>query len=77
MTEKWTPMKALRKADKALETLMVPPFTADLSEHSALEFSNLMNANSRTLEEFLVLYGGYKAFLESKIAHIDSAKSAI
>ena len=24
MTEKWTPMKALRKADKALEDLMVP-----------------------------------------------------
>jgi len=77
MTEKWTPMKALRKADKALEALMVPPFTADLSEHPALEFSNLMNANSRTLEEFLVLYGGYKAFLESKLADIDAAKSAI
>ena len=77
MTEKWTPMKALRKADKALEDLMVPSFTADLSEHPTLEFSNLMNANSRTLEEFLVQYGGYKAFLESKLADIDAAKSAI
>ena len=77
MTEKWTPMKALRKADKALEYLMVPPFQADLSEHTSLEFSNLMNANSRTLEEFLVLYGSYKAYLESRLADVDSAKSAV
>lgn len=76
MTEKWTPMKALRKADKTLENLLVPPFVADLSEHPSLEFSNLMNANSRTLEEFLILYGGYKAFLENKLADVDSAKSA-
>jgi len=76
MTEKWTPMKALRKADKALEDLIVPSFTADLSEHTTLEFSNLMNANARTLEEFLVLYGGYKAYLESRLADVDSVKSA-
>ena len=36
-----------------------------------------MNANSRTLEEFLVLYGGYKAYLETKLADVDSAKSAV
>ena len=76
MTEKWTPMKALKKADKALEDLIVPSFTADLSEHTTLEFSNLMNANARTLEEFLVLYGGYKAYLESRLADVDSVKSA-
>ena len=77
MTEKWTPMKALRKADKALEALMVPPFTADLSEHPALEFSNLMNADAKTLEEFLTLYGGYKAYLESRVADIEAAKNAL
>ena len=47
MTEKWTPMKALRKADKALEDLMVPPFQADLSEHTSLEYSNLMNPEQK------------------------------
>ena len=58
MTEIWSPMKALGRADRVLEDLMVPAFHTDLSEHPTLEFSNLMNANSRNLEEFLVLYGG-------------------
>ena len=77
MTEKWSPMKALGKVNKSVAELMIPPFQADLSEHPTLEFSNLMNADPRALEEFLVLYGGYKAYLESQLADIDSAKSAL
>ena len=65
MVEKWTPMKALGKANRAIDELMVPPFKTDLSEQPNLEFSNLMNADAKTLEEFLTLYGGYKAYLES------------
>ena len=41
MVEKWTPMKAVGKANRALEDLMVPPFTTDLSEQPNPEFSNL------------------------------------
>ena len=77
MTQKWTPMKAFGKANKSIEELMVPTFQADLSEHPLLEFSNLMNADPRKLEEFLVLYGGYKAYLESQLADVDAAKSAV
>ena len=64
MVEKWTPMKALGKANRVIDELMVPPFKTDLSEQPNLEFSNLMNADAKTLEEFLTLYGGYKAYLE-------------
>lgn len=77
MTQKWTPMKALGKADRSVEDLMVPAFQTDLRENPNLEFSNLMNADARTLEEFLVLYGGYKAYLESQLADVDAAKSAL
>ena len=77
MTQKWTPMKALGKVNKSIEELMVPAFQADLSEHPTLEFSNLMNADPRKLEEFLVLYGGYKAYLESSVADIEAAKNAL
>ena len=77
MTQSWTPIKALGKVNRQVDELMVPPFHADLSEHPTLEFSNLMNADPRKLEEFLVLYGGYKAYLESQLADIDSAKSAV
>ena len=59
MVEKWTPMKALGKATRVIDELMVPPFKTDLSEQPNLDFANLMNADAKTLEEFLTLYGGY------------------
>ena len=77
MVEKWTPMKALGKANRVIDDLMVPPFKTDLSEQPNLEFSNLMNADAKTLEEFLTLYGGYKAYLESRVADIEAAKNAL
>ena len=77
MTQSWTPMKALGKVNRQVDELMVPAFQADLSEHPNLDFSNIMNADPRKLEEFLVLYGGYKAYLESQLADVDSAKSAL
>ena len=77
MVEKWTPMKALGKANRVIDELMVPPFKTDLSEQPNLEFSNLMNADAKTLEEFLTLYGGYKAYLESRVADIEAAKNAL
>ena len=77
MVEKWTPMKALGKANRAIDELMVPPFKTDLSEQPNLEFANLMNADSKTLEEFLTLYGGYKAYLESRVADIEATKNAL
>jgi len=77
MTEKWSPMKALGRADRILEDLIVPAFRTDLSEQHNLEFANLMNADSRTLEEFLVLYGGYKAYLEARVADVEASKNAL
>ena len=51
MVEKWTPMKALGKANRVIDELMVPPFKTDLSEQPNLEFSNLMNADAKTKEK--------------------------
>ena len=78
MEEKsWTPMKALGKANTTIDDLMVPKFKADLSEDPHLEFSNLMNADSRALEQFLILYGGYKAYLEATVADVEAARDAL
>ena len=73
----WTPMKALGRANRAIDELMVPKFTADLSEDPHLEFSNLMNADSRALEQFLILYGGYKAYLEAAVADVEAVRDAL
>jgi len=70
-------MKALGRANKTIEELMVPTFKVDLSEDPYLEFSNLMNADARALEQFLILYGGYKAYLEATVADVEAVRDAL
>ena len=74
---KWTPMKALGSASKYVDSLMVPTLEVNLDEREHLEFSDLMNATNKELEEFLVVYGGYKAYLESQMADAQAKKNAL
>jgi len=74
---KWTPIKALGKAQRHIEDLMVPSLGKDVIKEYGLEFSNLMNEDNRKLEEFLTAYGGYKAYLETQVAEVSSKKNAL
>ena len=74
---KWTPIKALGKAQRHIEELMVPALGKDVIKEYGLEFSNLMNEDNRKLEEFLTAYGGYKAYLETQVAEVSSKKNAL
>ncbi len=74
---KWTPMKALGKAERVIDELGVPNIKMSMEESEELEFSNLMNAENSKLENFLMFYGGYKAYLESQVADCDAKKSAL
>ena len=56
---KWTPMKALGRAQKEIEALNLPTFTVDLEERPELDFSKLTNYDNKDLESFLTMYGGY------------------
>ena len=73
----WTPIKALGTASKYIDSLMVPTLDVSLEDREHLEFSDLMNATNKDLSEFLVVYGGYKAFLESQIADAQAKKNAL
>ena len=73
---KWTPMKALGKAQKELDSLGIPIFKTDLSEREELDFSRLTNYDNKELEDFLTMYGGYKAYLETKVADIEASVGA-
>ena len=73
----WSPMKALGSASRYVDSLMVPGLSVNLEDREHLEFSDLMNASNRDLSEFLVAYGGYKAFLESQIADAQAKKNAL
>ena len=73
----WSPIKALANAENELRTLNVPEFKTDLSDRDDLEFANLMNQDNRKLEEFLIAYGGYKAYLEAQVADCEAKRKAL
>ena len=74
---KWTPFKALSDAEDFVQNLNIPPFSKDVTKEYGLDFTNLMNSDNRKLEEFLTMYGGYRAYLEYQLADITAKKSAI
>tara|TARA_R110000824_G_scaffold268751_2_gene457378 strand:+ start:1373 stop:1876 length:504 start_codon:yes stop_codon:yes gene_type:complete len=74
---KWTPMKALGKAQKEVDSLGLPPLAVDLEDNNTLEFSKLNTYDNKILADFLAMYGGYKAYLETKIADIESKVGAL
>jgi len=69
--------RVLSKADEYLTDMLVPTFKMDLESKPELEFANLMDADRRALEEFLSVYGGYKAYLECQIADAEAKKTAL
>ena len=73
---KWSPIKALANAQRELDEINVPLFQTDLTEREDLEFANLMNYDNKQLEDFLVLYGGYKGYLETKVSTIEATVGA-
>ena len=73
---KWTPMKALGKAQKEIESLGIPVFKTDLSEREGLDFSRITNYDNKELEDFLTMYGGYKAYMETKVSDVEATVGA-
>ena len=74
---KWTPMKALGRAQREVESLGLPNFKVDLEERNDLEFSKLTNYDNKELEDFLTMYGGYKAYLETRVSDIEATVGAL
>ena len=74
---KWTPMKALGRVNRKVEALGIPIFDPKLPDTEELVFSELANATDKELEKYLTIYGGYNAFLQTKIADIESIVGAL
>ena len=69
-------MKALGKSTQYLQTLNVPEFKTNL-EDSGLEYGNLLNCDNKQLEEYLLVYGGFKAYLEGQVSDAVTKSNAI
>ena len=74
---KWTPMKALGNVARRVDGLGIPVFNPDLPEYEDLNFSDLANSSDKDLERFLTMYGGYNAFLQTKVADIEATVGAL
>ena len=74
---KWTPMKALGNVARRVDGLGIPVFNPDLPEYKDLNFSDLANSSDKDLERFLTMYGGYNAFLQTKVADIEATVGAL
>ena len=74
---KWTPMKALGRVNRKVESLGIPIFDPKLPDTEELVFSELANATDKELDKYLTIYGGYNAFLQTKIADIESIVGAL
>ena len=74
---KWTPMKALGRVSKRIDSLGIPIFDPKLPEYEGLDFADLSKASDKDLEKFLTMYGGYNAFLQTKVADIEATVGAL
>jgi len=74
---KWTPMKALGSANKKVEALGIPIFDPKLLQDENLNFADLASYNDEQIISLLVIYGGYKASLETKVADIEASHGAL
>lgn len=72
---KWTPIKALGRAQKKLNDLDLPKFQKPESPGD-LEFPTLSTCDNKQLEEFLTMIGAYKAYLEIEVADVEATIGA-
>ena len=68
---KWSPKVALEKVNNEIESYGVPSFTPKTDEID-VDFNDIMNSSDVDLQKFLAFHGGWKAYLEIKVAEIES-----
>ena len=74
---KWTPESALEVADRFMKDLAIPAIGKEVTKEYDLDFTELMNATNVELEQYLVMFGGYRAYLENQVADTTAVKTAL
>ena len=78
MKKRWGYTNSLDLADSYLENIALPTFSISLEKPDTdLKFSDVVHATVNKLEEYLVIYGGYKSLLEQHVADIEARKGAM
>ena len=75
--QRWSPLTALANAETFITELSIPAIGKEVTKDYSVDFTNLMNATNSQLEEFLTMFGGYKAYLENQLADVTATKTAL
>ena len=60
-----------------INDLMIPELLVDTSDRPHLVFSDVFNSDNKKLEEYLVMYSGFKAYLERELSKRESERNAL
>ena len=78
-SENWSPHKAVELADQNLKLFGPPEFKATLSKDVTedLPYDEIRGFDNTQLESLFVIYGGYKAYLETKLSDDEALLGAL
>jgi len=68
-------MKALGRAQKEVDALGLPEFKK-FDFPTNLHFPNISTSDNKELEDFLTMYGGYKAYMETVVSDYEAIVGA-
>ena len=77
MEKKWSYKRALQLAEEVMKETGIPNITMDANADANLDFIDVIHASNKKLEEYLVIYGGFKGQLEQRVADIETKRAAI
>ena len=73
----WNSEMAMKKIEQNMKEINVPDIYVDIQERSKIEIPNFDKCTNAQLEEHLSLYGGYRAYLEAQLAHLESKRQVL
>jgi|15BtaG_2_1085339.scaffolds.fasta_scaffold20577_2 hypothetical protein len=77
MEKRWSYKRALELADTIMKETGIPTVNMKSDADSDLEFSEVIHVSNKKLEQYLVIYGGFKGQLEQRVADIETKRAAI
>ncbi len=67
----------LRRVDSYFEQLELPQLEADLEAPKIIAISDLEDCTNKDLENYLLLFGGFRSYLDTKLASVESRKTIL
>ena len=77
MEKRWSYQRALELADTVMKQTGIPKVNMNSDADADLNFIDVIHVSNKKLEEFLVIYGGFKGQLEQRVADIETKRAAI